>query len=78
MIGKPKYKFGDLVTFTFNNSNERKTGIIAIIDKYGTFEDNSDASYDILVKDENCLYKHFTEKLIIEKIGEVDPNTVWS
>lgn len=42
---------------------KRKT-VIYIIDKYGTFEDNSDVSYDILVKEENCLYKHINERLI--------------
>lgn len=62
MIGKPKYNVGDNVSFMLQD--EKKNGEIYIIDKYGTFEDNSDVSYDILVKEENCLYKHINERLI--------------
>lgn len=62
MIGKPKYNVGDNVSFMLQD--EKKNGDIYIIDKYGTFEDNSDVSYDILVKEENCLYKHINERLI--------------
>lgn len=64
MIGNPKYQFGNIVDFTVGD--DTKTGIIYIIDKYGTFEDNSDVSYDILVGDENCLYKHIREDYIIK------------
>ena len=62
MLGKPKFVFGDKVKFTINN--EKKTGTIYIIDKYGTFEDDSDVSYDILNDDETCLYKHINEKYV--------------
>lgn len=62
MIGNPKYNVGDNVSFMLQD--EKKNGDIYIIDKYGTFEDNSDVSYDILVKEENCLYKHINERLI--------------
>ena len=71
MLGKPKYKRGDIVKF--NLGDEIKEGVVAIVDKYGTFFDNSDVSYDILVQKENMLYKHFNESLIIEKTGESDP-----
>lgn len=70
MLGKPKYKCGDIVKFKFDNTI--KEGVIAIVDKYGTFEDNSDVSYDILVKSENTLYKHFQEPLVVEKLGETE------
>lgn len=63
MLGKPKYIVDQLVTFTIDN--KLKTGLIWIVDKYGTFEDNSDVSYDIMVKEENCLYKHISEKYVL-------------
>lgn len=40
--------------------------MIEIIDAFGTFEDNSDVSYDIMVAEENCLYKHIREDFIIK------------
>lgn len=75
MIGKPKYNYGDIVKFKYRN--DTKTGVIAIIDYYGTFYNDKDVSYDILNKDENILYKHFEEKYVIEKIGEIDPEKIW-
>lgn len=63
MKGNPKYQYGNLVKFELNG--EIKEGTIHIIDKYGTFEDDSDVSYDILVGNENCLYKHINEKYIL-------------
>lgn len=62
MKGHPKYQYGNLVKFELDG--EIKEGIVYIIDKYGTFEDDSDVSYDILVGNENCLYKHINEKYI--------------
>ena len=75
MLGKPKYTYGDVVTFRCGE--QTKTGIVAIVDRYGTFFDNSDVSYDILNKDENILYKHFREDLVLSKIGAVDPSKIW-
>ena len=63
MKGHPKYQYGNLVKFELNG--EIKEGTIYIIDKYGTFEDDSNVSYDILVGNENCLYKHINEKYIL-------------
>lgn len=63
MIGKPKYTRGQVVKFKVQD--ETKEGVIAIIDKWGTFEDNSDVSYDILVGIENCLYKHIREDYVV-------------
>lgn len=63
MIGKPKYKYDQPVSFRLGDKTY--SGIIAIIDRYGTFEDDSDVSYDIYSKEENVLYKHIREDLII-------------
>lgn len=67
MRGKPKFNYGDKVEFTLSDGTYQ--GKIYIIDKYGTFEDPSDVSYDIMVdnwgpKKEQCLFKHITEKLV--------------
>lgn len=69
MRGKPKFNYGDKVEFTLSDGTYQ--GEIYIIDKYGTFEDPSDVSYDIMVdnwgpKKEQCLFKHITEKLVNE------------
>ena len=66
MLGKPKFECGDKVRFKVNDTIE-KVGEIYIIDKWGTFFDKSDVCYDIMVEEENCLYKHFNEKDIICK-----------
>lgn len=62
MVGNPKYKIGDNVSFTLEK--EIKQGEIYIVDKYGTFEDDSDVSYDIFVKSDNVLYKHVKETML--------------
>lgn len=59
MIGKPKYNYNEQVSFVVNG--EAKVGTIYIIDKFGTFFDDSDVSYDIMVDSEKCLYKHIRE-----------------
>lgn len=62
MLGKPKYSYGDEVSFLCNG--KRITGKVYIIDEYGTFFDDSDVSYDVM--SDNCLYKHIREDLIYE------------
>lgn len=80
MRGNPKYKYGDEVKFELRKGVEL-TGIICIIDKWGTFENSKDASYDIMVEDfvdpnytdinnKPCLCKHITEANVIELISE--------
>lgn len=67
MRGKPKYDYGQMVRFTISDqegNSIEKIGTIEIIDRYGTFFDSSDVSYDILVEDEKCLYKHITERQV--------------
>ena len=67
MRGKPKFVYGEKVRFTISDQEDNameKIGSIEIIDRYGTFFNPSDVSYDILVEDENCLYKHITERIV--------------
>lgn len=68
MIGNPKYKLGDIVTFRVDN--EMYEGKIMIVDAYGTFEQNEEVSYDILVEkcskySKGIFFKHVTENLIL-------------
>jgi hypothetical protein len=65
MLGKPKFNLNDVVSFSL--CGKKKQGIIYIIDKYGTFFDKSDVSYDIFVEEENMLYKHINENFV-EKV----------
>ena len=64
MKGNPKFKYEEKVKFKFND--EIKEGTIYIIDKYGTWDDPSDVSYDIIstYNGKECLFKHITEKLV--------------
>lgn len=68
MIGKPKFNYEDIVEFEIDG--KKLTGEIQVIDRWGTFFDDSDVSYDILVKNdpkfggESCLYKHISEKCV--------------
>ena len=65
MKGKPKFKYEDKVRFKF--VDKIKEGTIYIIDEYGTWDDPSDVSYDIMSTTDDgrkCLFKHITEKLV--------------
>lgn len=70
MLGKPIYKYEEEVKFKIHISDDEeveKSGTIAIIDRYGTFEEPEDVSYDVMVTEDDgskCLYKHITEKLL--------------
>lgn len=62
MIGKPKFKYGDVVEFMYNN--EKIVGTVEIIDSYGTYFDKSDVSYDIMCdnyKGQPMFFKHVRE-----------------
>lgn len=65
MLGNPKFNLNDVVSFSL--CGKKKQGIIYIIDKYGTFFDKTDVSYDIFVEEENMLYKHINENFV-EKV----------
>lgn len=62
MRGNPKYKVGDRVRFEFNG--ELVDGKVYIVDTFGTWEDPSDVSYDVM-SDQECLYKHIREDYIL-------------
>ena len=49
MKGQPKFNCKDIVKFKLED--KEYIGEVWIVDKYGTFDDPSDVSYDILVKD---------------------------
>ena len=72
MLGRPKFKYNDEVQFEFNGS--KFSGRIYIVDAFGTFEQNNEVSYDIMVEhypDINggpCLVKHILETSV-EPIG---------
>lgn len=65
MIGKPKFKQGEKVKFTFELDSQKQQleGKIAIIDKNGTFFDDSDVSYDI-ESHNGMFFKHIPESCI--------------
>ncbi len=63
MLGKPKYKLGDVVEFSWDQ--ETHAGRIHVVDPYGTFEQNKEVSYDIMDRKHNVLYKHVLESEII-------------
>ena len=62
MIGKPKYRRNQNVSFVLGDKTIQ--GKIAIVDKFGTFEQHNEVSYDIFCADEDCLYKHIPEPMI--------------
>lgn len=71
MIGKPKYKLEDNVKCKI--ANNEYTGTILVVDKYGTFENNSDVCYDIYVKScekypAGMVIKHVPEHLVNPQI----------
>lgn len=72
MIGKPKFKRDDKVKFniSYKDKNYILFGTIYIIDAYGTFEQNEEVSYDIMVEEGDfptefpCLFKHVRESKV--------------
>lgn len=69
MLGKPKYKEG--ITVKFIIGNELKTGVIWVVDKFGTFDYREDVSYDIMVESENMFYKHIPEKYVVKRCYKI-------
>lgn len=63
---KPDYTYGDKVQFNFQD--KVLEGFVEIVDAYGTFDQSEKPSYDIMVEEENCLYKHVRESCIIKKL----------
>lgn len=66
MLGQPKYKRGDTVSFEMRG--EVVAGEVYIVDAYGTFEQNEEPSYDVMIvqdHSEKCLVKHVRESWIL-------------
>lgn len=70
VLGKPRFKDGDKVGFYLkpHKMNEEVffVGTVEIIDRYGTFEQDEEPSYDIMVENwldsgERMFVKHVRE-----------------
>lgn len=67
----PKYNYDDVVSFKIKDYNDKErilTGSVYIIDRYGTFEQHEEVSYDIMVDDSeegHILFKHISELSIL-------------
>ena len=73
-MNNPKFNYGDKVRFnlTLQTGTVECIGTIEIIDRYGTFEQNEEPSYDIMVNNflsgnKPCLVKHIRESSIIKE-----------
>ena len=64
MLGRPKYTYEDVVKFKI--SGREIVGKVYIVDAYGTFDQDSQPSYDIIVDEENFLYKHIPESCVYQ------------
>ena len=65
MKGFPKYKIGDKVHFELivDDKKYSENGEVVVVDKYGTWFDDSDVSYDIKLED-GSWWKYINEKYI--------------
>lgn len=67
--GRPKYNYGDRVRFSvYDKEKDERVylyGNVYIVDSYGTFFNDTEPSYDIMVVNsqwpDGCLYKHIPE-----------------
>ena len=71
-MNKPKYKLGDVVEFIVNDKTQ--VGTIEIVDRFGTFGQSDQPSYDIMVDNwfgsgEAMFCKHVVESLVLNKIS---------
>ncbi len=64
--GRPRYHRDEMVRIKWDDAE--KVGKVFIVDAFGTMDQNEEPSYDILVEEDNCLYKHICESDIIGKI----------
>ena len=64
--GRPRYHREDILRIKWDNTI--KIGKICIVDAFGTFEQSEEPSYDVLVVEDNCLYKHVCESDILGKV----------
>ena len=66
MLGNPKFNYEDRVKFFITMDGEKIEciGSVFIVDPWGTFEQNEEVSYDIMVDDfkgNKTLFKHVRE-----------------
>ena len=59
-----KYREGDVVTFI--HGKEHISGVVVVVDWFGTVEQHEEPSYDIRDKKNNVYYKHVRQSWIIE------------
>ncbi len=68
MLGNPKFKEQDLVTFEFEIEGEMQkiNGAVYVVDANGTSEQNEEPSYDIeaFFRGEMILFKHVRESAV--------------
>lgn len=62
MLGKPKFKLADWVKFEWQG--ETIEGEIWVVDKYGTYFQTKEPSYDVFSPKKNMLYKHLEESCV--------------
>ena len=65
----PKYTYDDKVRFRFPRKDaiEVHTGIVIVVDAYGTMEQSEEPSYDIRIPEKHAIYKHVRESWVIGK-----------
>ena len=59
VLGEPRYLLGETVAFEVEG--RVLYGDIYVVDSYGTFEQQEEPSYDIMVQEPKMLYKHIRE-----------------
>lgn len=76
----PKFDYYDVVKTNIDifNDNSVVEGLIFIIDRNGTFEQNEEVSYDVFVINKNLLIKHIRESQLsfVRKPTEEEINII--
>lgn len=71
MLGQPKFKQPDLVSFNFEIEGEmqRIDGVIYVVDPNGTIEQQEEPSYDIeaFYRGQIVLFKHVRESEVSKR-----------
>ena len=69
-IPPPIYHTEDVVSFRFHEDDPEEVleGLILVVDKNGTIEQDEEPSYDIFRFENRILYKHIRQSLVLERI----------
>ena len=71
MLGEPRFKQQDRVTFDFQMDDglRKIDGVIYVVDAYGTCDQTEEPSYDIeaFYEGEVMLFKHIRESQVTER-----------